>query len=165
MPDYVKDYAQLLTQRGEAAYGETVRDPMLIILGLARQLQQGAASERTVVATKTSEDLEVSSLVGRVFPIRKELSGAQGPVSLGRTAETDMRIPEYSISKLHCEFRLTAGDVFVRDAGSTNGTELEGRRLGPGEEAKLLGGETLVLGRFAFRFDTPSSLLRRLKRV
>lgn len=164
MATYVKELAQILKSQGQAGFRAAVPHPVLVIMGLARQLQQGGGGERTVVATKTSEDMEVSSLVGRMFPLCKEVAGRAGPITVGRTAETDVKIPEYSISKHHCEFRFVGGSMFVRDAGSTNGTEVNQVRLANGMEVQLQGGETVVLGRFAFRFDTPASLLQRLSK-
>lgn len=164
MATYLKELAQILKAKGESGFRAELPHPVLTLLGLARQLQQGGGGERTVVATKINDDIEVSSLVGRMFLLCKETAGRLGPISVGRTSETDVKIPEYSISKRHCEFRFMDATMFVRDAGSTNGTEVNGVRLADGVEVQLSGGETIVLGRFAFRFDTPATLLERLAR-
>lgn len=163
MPAYIKDYVKLLKDKGERAFLEALRHPMLVMLGLARQLREGPSGEKTTVATAVSDELEVSSLVGRLFFVTKAVSGAPGPISLGRTADTDLHIPEYSISKHHCAISPVDGAFAIRDTGSTNGTEVDGVKLTPGQDARLRGGETIVLGRFAFRFDTPTSLLERLR--
>ncbi|MCG5051979.1 MAG: FHA domain-containing protein [Myxococcales bacterium] len=163
VPAYLKDFAKVLKEKGARAYLDAAPSPMLVLLGLARQLRDGPTGEKTTVATSLNEELEASALVGRVFFVAKAVAGSPGPVSLGRTSETDVHIPEYSISKRHCEILRRESGWAIRDTGSTNGTELDGEKLVSGLEAPLVGGETLVLGRFAFRFDTPQTLLERLR--
>jgi pSer/pThr/pTyr-binding forkhead associated (FHA) protein len=74
-------------------------------------------------------------------------------VLLGRTADNDVAIPEYSISKRHCFFEFQAGEISVSDCGSTNGTLLNGHRLDPKTRTVLVGGEIITLGRYAFLFQ------------
>src|ERR1700680_4410688 len=51
----------------------------------------------------------------------------------GRLATLEIVLDETSVSRRHAEVRSTAGGWRVRDLGSTNGTYLNGTRLGPGE--------------------------------
>jgi hypothetical protein len=65
---------------------------------------------------------------------------------LGRSSENDFQIPHTSISAFHCEVRLAADGVSVRDCGSTNGTFLGGQPVPQDEQAQLRAGQTLCLG-------------------
>lgn len=159
---YVKDLTAILKAKGAQAYAAACAHPMLVLLGLARTLGSGGGGDATMVAGPDAEELAISSLVGRVFFLCKEDARAKGPVVLGRAGEADVRIPEYSISKRHCEFQLQGATITVRDLGSTNGTSVSGTNIGAAATA-LSGGETLVIGRFALRFETPTTLLARLR--
>jgi putative nucleotidyltransferase with HDIG domain len=51
----------------------------------------------------------------------------------GRLATLEIVLDDTSVSRRHAEVRSTANGWRVRDLGSTNGTFLNGQRLGPGE--------------------------------
>lgn len=80
-------------------------------------------------------------------------------VTLGR-ADTKMRfIPDIDltpygaldrgVSRVHAEIWIENNDIFVSDAGSTNGTYLGGERLEAEKPHKLSRGDELMLGRLA----------------
>ena len=67
---------------------------------------------------------------------------------MGRGAESDLRIDDPGISRVHAELRLSGGDVTIVDLGSTNGVLVDGhrvdqQRLRDGAEVRL-GSTTLV---------------------
>lgn len=163
MPTYMKDLAAAFDRKGEAGFLDACPHPVLVLLGLASSLEGGGGSEVTMMAGPSREELEVTSLVGRVFSVDKDGASAPVTVSIGRSGDADVRIPEYSISKRHCEVVLSAATITLRDCGSTNGTTVDGARLAPATDRTLVGGERVDIGRFAFRFDTPRTLLERLK--
>jgi pSer/pThr/pTyr-binding forkhead associated (FHA) protein len=62
---------------------------------------------------------------------------------LGRSAENDFPIDHASVSAFHCEVRLGAREVAVRDCDSTNGTFVGGEQI---QDSILQEGQTLHLG-------------------
>ncbi|MBP9902887.1 MAG: FHA domain-containing protein, partial [Verrucomicrobia bacterium] len=50
-------------------------------------------------------------------------------VTIGRAEESAFQIVEASVSGRHCEVRLQADELKVRDLGSTNGTFAHGERI------------------------------------
>jgi hypothetical protein len=71
-----------------------------------------------------------------------------GRLRLGREPGCEILLPHPSISKQHALIERTAAGWTLSDAGSTNGTFLDGRRLEPDERAPLADGDRVVLGEF-----------------
>ncbi|MFD0307620.1 FHA domain-containing protein [Streptomyces sp. NPDC127119] len=54
-----------------------------------------------------------------------------GRIEIGRSADADVPLDDPDVSRLHCAVTVAAdGHVSVADLGSTNGTVLDGRRVG-----------------------------------
>lgn len=51
------------------------------------------------------------------------------PFRIGRTADNTLCLPMNSVSSHHAELTLEAGELSVRDLGSTNGTYVNGKRI------------------------------------
>jgi pSer/pThr/pTyr-binding forkhead associated (FHA) protein len=84
---------------------------------------------------------------GRVVPI------TSSRVVVGRSRECDVRVDDGNVSRRHCEVAQESPTVWVvADLGSTNGTEVNGRkvsrrtRLDDGDRITV-GGTELVFGR------------------
>jgi hypothetical protein len=158
---HLDDFVQELKRVGEAAFRKRHPAPVLIVTGRATRGKRAATDEVTrVTSIKASGKHRASlALVHRVFPLVKAAHAGAGPVAVGRTNENDVTIPEYSISKRHCEFDLKGGAMTVADCGSTNGTMLNGTPLERGAPVPLCGGEQITMGRFTFVFETPAGFL------
>lgn len=76
---------------------------------------------------------------------------ATGSLKVGRADGNDLRLPDGSVSSSHCVIELdAAGNLAVRDLGSTNGTFIEGQRV---REALVAPGQRLRLGNLELIFD------------
>ncbi|WP_299959425.1 DUF3662 and FHA domain-containing protein [uncultured Modestobacter sp.] len=67
----------------------------------------------------------------------------QGSNVLGRGTEADVRLPDTGVSRKHADVQLSGSTVTVEDLGSTNGTLVNGRRVGRQE---LADGDVLRIG-------------------
>jgi serine phosphatase RsbU (regulator of sigma subunit) len=56
-----------------------------------------------------------------------------GEHTVGRSGDSDIKIPVARVSKSHALLRVDGERLFVRDLGSTNGTEIDGSRIGTDE--------------------------------
>lgn len=79
---------------------------------------------------------------GRPIDIQKDV------VVIGRQASCDLRLKHKTISKLHCVLVKTDGLMLLRDLGSTNGCQVNGRRV---LRAALLPNDVLGLANLRFR--------------
>jgi hypothetical protein len=62
---------------------------------------------------------------------------------LGRSRECDVQLADSNVSRRHAELRHEGASYWIVDLGSTNGVELNGKRV---KRAKLRDGDTITLG-------------------
>jgi hypothetical protein len=74
-----------------------------------------------------------------------------GGVSLGRSADADIRLDDRYASGIHARVFGRSGAYFVEDMNSTNGTLLNSRELHG--EAELSPGDTIRIGDTELRFE------------
>jgi hypothetical protein len=74
-----------------------------------------------------------------------------GGVSLGRSADADIRIDDRYASGIHARVFNRSGAYFVEDMNSTNGTLLNSRELHG--EAELTPGDLIRIGDTELRFE------------
>ena len=79
----------------------------------------------------------------RVFPITKD------SVIIGRGEDSDLLLPNISVSRHHAEVSLKNGEVTIKDLDSSNGTILNGK---PVTVASLTSGDEIVLGKFQLAY-------------
>src|SRR5689334_8583749 len=73
----------------------------------------------------------------------KIVEPTQTPITVGRTWPADVVVDDPSVSRAHARFFVAPdGGICFEDAGSTNGTRLNGvvvarGRIGPGDEVRV----------------------------
>jgi DNA segregation ATPase FtsK/SpoIIIE, S-DNA-T family len=113
------------------------------------RLRLGAAvSEPTRVGGSARIELVISG--GPCAGERFELG--DGTHRLGRDPDADVVVADQSISRHHLDLRVDESGVSVADAGSSNGTALNGVALQRGSYTRLREGDELELGRTLLRF-------------
>ncbi|HXR31910.1 MAG TPA: FHA domain-containing protein [Solirubrobacterales bacterium] len=74
-----------------------------------------------------------------------------GGLSIGRSAEADVRIDDRYASGLHARIFTRDGHAYVEDMRSTNGTQLNDATLSG--EAELIDGDVVRIGDTEFRYE------------
>ena len=90
-----------------------------------------------------------------VLPLRKVQSTLPSMITVGRTENNDLVVPDEQVSKFHAFFRIVGERVEVADAGSRNGTFV-GSATGAsgGAGARLNRGDRFAFGAVEFQlFD------------
>src|SRR6266568_1986162 len=67
----------------------------------------------------------------------------QRRVVLGRSRDCDIQLADTNVSRHHAELRQEGASYWIVDLGSTNGLEVNGKRV---KRAKLAEGDTIMLG-------------------
>lgn len=110
---------------------------------------------RTTEALPSNEPLRARVRERRLTVVGGEHDGlsfvfASERIVIGADPRADFVLAEPTLSKFHCEIRISEGVSYVRDLGSRNGTAVD--RV-PVIEAPLRHGAMLTLGRAELRFE------------
>ncbi|MFP2925220.1 FHA domain-containing protein [Pyxidicoccus sp. 3LG] len=99
-------------------------------------------------------------LIYEVRPGLRFSAGDDSRVTVGRDAGCDIFLPHPTVSRLHASFRQDppTGAWTLIDAGSQNGTFLDGVLIIPGRSSPLPGRASLRLGRAELLFLQPAAL-------
>lgn len=99
-----------------------------------------------------------------VFVVKKRPGGPfEDRIGLGRARNADVHVPLQQLSKYHCYFVLEP-ELAIADAGSKNGTFVDGARLEPRQLVALRDGAEIQLGPYVFRFHTADGLAKLASR-
>jgi hypothetical protein len=75
-------------------------------------------------------------------------------MSIGRGADNDLCLSDPSVSKTHAAMVMNReGTLMIADAGSTNGTFINGRRISYGESRQVEDGDVVGFGDIEVRFQ------------
>src|SRR6185369_1286123 len=111
------------------------------------------ATERVILNKGREGALRIQSVGLTVVdgPARGRRAGVRdGVARVGAADGNDLRITDPTVSRVHCEIRVRADGIVVRDCGSTNGTYLDGVRI---REAEAQPGSLVRVGASAFRIE------------
>lgn len=161
---FVSDYMNIYAEIGRGEFvGRYHMVPVLVgqrVLSLGLAAGLSAYETFSVIPVKDVESLSLSSFLDRVWMLERTRRRADDrDIIVGRWKKYDVAIPDYSISRTHCVFEFSSRGYKLRDAGSRNGTIVDGTTLRKGETITILGGEKLTLGRFQFVFNTGRQFL------
>ncbi len=124
-------------------------------------------AEQRIVLVATS-----GGLTGREFALVEARA-----TRVGRAADNDIVVPDEGVSRLHAEFKLDNGTLWVTDSGSRNGLTVNGNRVHGHKGLKL--GDQVALGSCTLEVRTaepdttaprvepeaPTSLWDRMRRL
>jgi hypothetical protein len=131
------------------------------LLLTATRISNPKDSYSTDVQLLTDEEdgsARTGNLSTLVFALRSDVH----IVTLGRASSNDVVIPDPSVSRKHALAKRGEDGVFLmRDAGSSNGTTVNGRSAlarGHGPPSELKNGDNVQLGRVACTFVDAAAL-------
>lgn len=104
-------------------------------------------SRRAVDQRKDMANVDISLALVREGGVANTVTMRRAKLIIGRKPECEIRIPVPDVSREHCEIRVEAERVLVKDLGSSNGTYVDGQRV---QEAELKAGSVLTVGPATF---------------
>jgi hypothetical protein len=97
-----------------------------------------------------------------VYPLVRSERSAGHLITIGRTSNNDVVVPDLSVSRFHAFVKAGPdGGAQIQDASSTNGTTVNGQSVpaqGHGAPVDLKSGATVRLGQVEFTFLSAASL-------
>lgn len=115
-----------------------------------------ASGTQTLTLDEDEDDIDVTRPHGKELPSEIDLelyplakkSGAAftEKITIGRTSNNDVVIPDTSVSRLHAYIRRDGSNWVVADAGSKNGSWLRGEALKARREQPLTSRSIVRLG-------------------
>ena len=91
-------------------------------------------------------------------------SGFADTIFVGRSTSNDVCVPHTSVSKLHARIRDAGDGIFLQDAGSSNGTLVNGDVVGSGVDVALVHGDLIRFGSILLQCFEPRRLHSVLER-
>jgi hypothetical protein len=86
-----------------------------------------------------------------VLPSGQRIALGDRPVTIGRMSDCSIPLNDQNVSRRHAEIKPGRGAYIVSDLGSTNGTMVNGTRIGG--EQRLSDGDILSFGSTYVRFE------------
>jgi pSer/pThr/pTyr-binding forkhead associated (FHA) protein len=130
------------------------------------------------VSSSTSENMRRSKVdtdvmtTGKrammLIPLVRRDDAPYDVVTIGRSPNSDVMLDEASISRLHAYVHDEDGEAFLMDAGSSNGTVVNGKpisRRGEGKPTALKDGDRVELGDVAVNYVTPTAAVELVMTV
>jgi hypothetical protein len=161
---YLEQFSEQFRQVGEESFKRLYPSAFLLTLGMAGDLAESHGSGTSIINVSDGI-LERGRIAGRVFSLVKGRYSPKGPITIGRTAENDVVIPEYSVSRKHCFLTTVDGEYRITDWGSANGTLVNEVDIGKMVPKRLVGGEIITLGRLMMLFLPPRHFVEHVRGV
>lgn len=152
-----------------AAWG---RQPLLLIKGeqgkaapfMFQTPSEGSQSPQDTSEIRTACLNAITSYLSPrsvVMPLRKTERNPFPAISVGRARNNDVRVTDPRVSKVHAYLTRPADGSStwtIKDAGSTNGTFVNGRQVGNSESFRLTPGDEVRFGMLETVFLDPEAL-------
>ncbi len=130
--------ATRMVQRGRTKAGESapVPKPAAAATMIYRPKSDAPPTEEGGEAPVERESVWLN-VDGQRYPVDRKV------MVLGRSQDCDIQVADPNVSRRHAELRQEETSYWIVDLGSTNGMEVNGRRL---RQAKLEAGDRITLG-------------------
>lgn len=166
-PQYVREYASEFRTLGPTAFQVKYRGAVLVGVGLVATVADRPLSwkRRTLGSIPQDGVQETEVLVGRVWRIRKSEGAQRGAgILVGQSADNDIVLPEYTVSRQHALFGFDAAGMSITDLGSLNGTKVDGTLVEPHSLFRIKDKQQLTIGRICFDYLASESFVALVQR-
>lgn len=124
--------------------------------GTVRRIENGDPNIQNIIDSATQPNQSyIPARPAAIGYIHVKTTGqkyelSQSHTTIGRSAPSDIQIPDGSVSRQHVVLRVQGGRAYVSDLNSTNGTKVNGRRISG--EVEIRSGAVITAGQCDFVF-------------
>jgi hypothetical protein len=157
LESYFEDAANLPAHAFETQHGGA----FLLLSATGLSGPKGLSGTEVALLSEEDQRAATADIAVLVFPLQAAPGAPGDLITIGREDRNDTVVPDPSISRFHAFLKRTPdGGSSIQDAGSTNGTTVNGASVlarGAGEPTSLKAGDTVRLGQVEFTFlDVPA---------
>ncbi len=128
-------------------------------LGAAHVTTDDLGQEIALVRARAELELGLHRPRPQVLPLaKKKGTPFVDLITIGRTASNDVTLDDLSVSRFQAFVRARFGRWFICDAGSRNGTRIDGTLLKARSEVEIKSGQLLQFGLLHATFHTADTL-------
>jgi hypothetical protein len=159
LEEYREDASRLSPTDFEECHGSAF---LLLTAAELNEPSGPASTEVNLVGVDEPASERTASLSLLIYPLRRTERSAGHLVTLGRTSNNDVVIPDLSVSRFHAFVKPLGSEHFqIQDANSTNGSSVNGTPVlgqGNGPAADLKSGDNVRLGQVELTFLSAQAL-------
>jgi hypothetical protein len=137
-------------------FAERFGTGFLMITASSATRPRGGSSTELLLDGEDESGAQTAGISVVIHPLRPRDGSGGHLVTVGREPNHDVVVPDPSVSRFHAFVKRDAsGDYAVQDAGSTNGTTVNGNSVlarGAGDPTRIHPGDTVKFGRVALTF-------------
>jgi len=166
----VQEYLEALKREGEEAFRASYSYPFLLYP--EKHGASGFATYHTKMAGRgAGANIAGSGQEFKTYKVLVPKAGPDGTIGkkllVGRSADRELAIDHSTVSKRHAFiiFNEEQGAYQLGDAGSTNGTFLNGQAVEAGEPIFIRDGNIVSFGDCDYMFFSPEGFVELLKRL
>ncbi len=157
------DHYRQLIKLGRDEFLAAAAPAALVRLRGEAESNDPAYSDGSIDETLPIGSFSITDIDMEIHPLLKRAGAAHGDrITIGRTSNNDVAIPDHSISRLHAYVRRHGTRWVVADAGSKNGSWLRGEALEPRKEREVHSREIIRLGDVDLTFYLAADLFQVL---
>ena len=155
----VNSYLKQRREEPRHKFLEDHREPVLVVSLGAAEEDDGAFRTQVVTKSQAVGAAEAEGPDVAVVPVVKRMADAfQAFIWVGRESRCDVALPFESVSKLQAQFvKKPNGEFELIDAGSTNGTFVDGQRLERNKGVPIKSGQRVRFGKVEALFLAPEA--------
>jgi hypothetical protein len=133
-----------LAHRLDVLFASAVIDPVRLVGDLTRRTPRRQLGSRllALLSGQTRHTPQVAGAPDNCILLALDWSGAREEMVIGRHPGCDVIVPVDTVSRRHARLTFRDGGWIVQDLESTNGTRLNGQRVG---RCRLRPGDRLLL--------------------
>jgi hypothetical protein len=119
--------------------------------------------DRTDLIRLSPQGAQAEVVVGpRVVAVVKTQPAFPSMITIGRTNNNDVVISDVQVSKFHAYFKSENGALLLEEAGSSNGTWVDGKQLHKGSPVTIVPGTLLRFAAVEMELVDPDTCWKRL---
>jgi Protein of unknown function (DUF3662)/FHA domain len=126
--------------------------PEVVLEAAAGETRIFKPPETAAVTPEDAEQLGLARTPAALLVNGKRHELGKREIVLGRSRDCDIRVEDPNVSRRHAEIRQENGSYWIVDLGSTNGVELNGKRV---DRAPLSDEDRIVIGQTDLVFKRP----------